>query len=66
MDVILYTTHCPKCEILMAKLNEKEIPYTICEDVITMKALGFTVVPILKANGAYMEFKAAVDWVNQQ
>jgi glutaredoxin-related protein len=54
MDVILYTTHCPKCEILMAKLNEKEIPYTICEDVITMKALGFTVVPILKANGAYM------------
>lgn len=66
MNVILYTTHCPKCEILKAKLDEKNIPYTICEDPISIRALGFTMVPILKADGGYMEFKAAVDWVNQQ
>lgn len=66
METILYTTHCPKCDILMAKLNEKQIPYTICEDIVTMKALGITTVPVLKTNGAYMEFKAAVTWVNEQ
>ena len=65
-SIILYTTHCPKCNILKAKLDAKQIPYEICEDIIEIKALGFTMVPILKANGAYMEFKAAVDWVNQQ
>ncbi len=65
-NIILYTTHCPKCNILKAKLDEKNISYTVCEDVVELKALGITMVPVLKVDGAYMEFKAAVDWVNQQ
>ena len=66
MKIILYTTHCPKCNILMTKLNDKQISYTICEDVETMVALGFDTVPVLEVEGEYMEFKAAVDWVNKQ
>ena len=65
-NIILYTTHCPKCNILKAKLDEKNISYTECDNIPTLQALGLTVVPVLKVNGAYMQFKAAVDWVNQQ
>ena len=64
MKIILYTTHCPKCNILMTKLNDKQISYTICEDIETMTTLGFDTVPVLEVEGEYMEFKAAVDWVN--
>lgn len=66
MKIILYTTHCPKCNILMTKLNDKQISYTVCEDVEAMVALGFDTVPVLEVEGEYMEFKAAVDWVNKQ
>lgn len=64
MKIILYTTHCPKCNILMTKLNDKQISYIICEDIKTMKTLGLDAVPVLEVEGEYMEFKAAVDWVN--
>lgn len=64
--IILYTTHCPKCNILTAKLDEKKIDYLICEDIKTMTTLGLTTVPVLEVEGQFLEFKAAVDWVNQQ
>ena len=66
MSIILYTTHCPRCEILKAKLDEKNIKYLICENVETMKLLGFSAVPVLEVEGEFMEFRAAVDWVNKQ
>ena len=64
--IVLYTTHCPKCNILKAKLNEKNIQYVESEDVITLSLFGFKTVPILEVEGQFLEFKAAVDWVNQQ
>ena len=64
--IILYTTHCPKCNILMTKLDEKNIDYLICENTKTMTTLGFTTVPVLEVEGQFLEFIAAVDWVNQQ
>ena len=65
-EVILYTTHCPKCEILKAKLNEKNIEYKEIDNVELMKDMGMTVVPMLVVRGELLEFKAAIDWVNQQ
>ena len=65
-EIILYTTHCPKCEILKAKLNEKNIEYKEIDNVELMKDMGMTVVPMLVVKGDLLEFKAAVDWVNQQ
>ena len=65
-SIILYTTHCPKCNILKSKLDEKGIIYHEVEDIETMKELGISAVPVLSVNGILKEFKAAVDWVNQQ
>lgn len=65
-NIILYTTHCPKCNILKAKLDEKNIPYTEYDNVEFMKDMGITTVPVLNVNNKLLEFKSAVDWVNQQ
>ena len=65
-NIILYTTHCPKCNILTVKLDEKNIKYHTIDDVEIMKEKGLTTVPVIQVNGELLEFKAAVDWVNQQ
>ena len=65
-NIILYTTHCPKCNVLKAKLDAKNLSYTEIDDTTQMLSLGVTVVPVLSVDGSFMEFKAAVDWVNQQ
>lgn len=63
---ILYSTGCPKCSVLIKKLNEKGIEYKECNDIEQMKNLGFDVVPVLFANGVYMGFVEAVDWIKTQ
>ena len=64
MQVILYSTGCPKCKVLEAKLNMKEIEYDVVADVSVMESKGFMSVPMLEINGEVMNFKKAVDWIN--
>lgn len=64
MDVILYTTGCPKCNVLKTKLNNKEIPYTEITDINLMKEKGFYQVPMLEVNGQVMDFTTANNWLN--
>lgn len=64
MEVIFYTTHCPQCNILAKKLEQKNIQYTTVDDVETMKELGITSVPVLSLGGVLMNFRNAVDFVN--
>lgn len=64
MNVILFSTHCPKCNILDKKLKEKNITYTEVNDVDVMTEKGFTTVPMLEVDGTVMDFKEANDWVN--
>ena len=47
MNIILYSTHCPKCSVIEKKLNLKNIQYQICDDVNIMKEKGFLSAPIL-------------------
>ena len=35
-EVVLYTTHCPKCEILAKKLTEKGVGFEVVTDVDEM------------------------------
>lgn len=65
-NIILYSTGCPRCEVLKSKLNDKAISYTENNSVDEMTALGITQVPILSVNGTMYEFKEAVDWVNNK
>lgn len=63
---ILYSTGCPKCEVLKKKLAEKGVQYTENNSVDEMLALGITQVPVLGNNGTLMDFKQAIEWVNKQ
>ena len=65
MKVILYSTNCPKCNILEKKLNMKNIDYETITDVDLMISKGFMSAPILEVDGNVMEFKTAVEWVNE-
>lgn len=66
MNVILYTTHCPKCMVLEKKLKSKNIEYTENTDTDLMIAKGFLTTPMLEVNGNIMDFKAANMWINEQ
>lgn len=65
MEIILYTTHCPKCKILETKLREANIPFTINENVKEMLKLGMASAPNLSVDGEILDFGKAVKWVNE-
>lgn len=64
MNIILYSTHCPKCIVLENKLKEKGIEYIENNDVDEMISKGWRSAPILEVDGEGLKFKEAVDWVN--
>ena len=66
MDVMLYSTHCPQCEILEEKLQTKNIQYTEVNDVSLMLNKGIKNVPVLEVNGEMMDFLKACEWVKKQ
>lgn len=64
--VVLYTTHCPKCNVLTKKLDQAQIKYEICEDADIMREKGFSSAPVLEVNGEFFSFKEAVVWIKTQ
>ena len=64
MKVILYSTGCPKCNVLTSKLNEKEVKYETVNDIEIMTSLGISQVPVLSVDDVLLPFNKAVDWVN--
>ena len=64
MSVNFYTIHCPKCDVLEKKLNNKNIKYTLITDMSLMQQKGFDTMPMLEIDGKSMEFSDAVKWIN--
>lgn len=62
--IVLYSTGCPKCKIIEAKLAKTGKTYTIIQDVDEMGKLGITAVPVLEVDGKMMDFGEAVKWAN--
>lgn len=65
MNIVLYSTGCPKCKVLKQKLDSKAITYTENNSVSDMMALGITQVPVLAVDGEFFAFSLANEWVNQ-
>ena len=65
MDIILYSTGCPKCKILKKKLEDKNIDYVENDDIETMISLGIEQVPVLSVGNKLFQFAEAVKWVNE-
>ena len=66
MTIILYSTDCPKCKVLEKKLNDKEITFDIVKDVDVMLEKGFMSAPMFEVDGVEMDFKRAIEWVNNK
>lgn len=66
MNVVLYSTHCPRCNVLEKKLKQKNIDFEEVNDIKTMKNKGIFSVPILEVDGSMMDFSTANQWVNMQ
>jgi hypothetical protein len=64
MSIILYSTNCPKCRVLDAKLHLADIEFEVCEDIDKMESLGITSAPVLGVDDKLLTFKEAVDWIN--
>jgi glutaredoxin-related protein len=64
--VILYSTHCPRCNVLKEKLENKDIEFTEVNDVDEMLKLNIMSAPMLKVNDDLLNFKRANDWINEQ
>ena len=61
----IYSTGCPKCKVLIKKLNEKNIEYEECNDTKIMKAKGIQFLPVLEINGDLLDFKQATEWIGR-
>ena len=64
--VLFYTTHCPKCKVLEAKLKEKNIDYIENNNIPEMLARGIEEAPVLIVKDRMMPFAEAIHWVNGQ
>ena len=64
MEYILYSTHCPKCNVLEKKLNSKNIQYTIIDDIEQLKKCNIDAVPVLKVDDKLLNFKEATNYIN--
>ena len=71
----LYSTGCPRCNILKKKLDAAEINYTVVEDMSEIERvcneLKVDMLPILEVEineemSQFMEFPQAVKWVGEQ
>lgn len=64
--ITLYSTHCPKCNVLTQKLTAKGIKFDVVDDIVEMRKKGFLSAPMLEVDGELMDFSEAVTWVNSK
>lgn len=62
--VKLYSTHCPKCNILKAELDKAKFEYEEVNDVNIMMELGIMSAPVLELEtGEILNFKVALEHI---
>lgn len=66
MKVVLYSTNCPKCQVLEKKLKNSNIEFELIQDVEAMIKKGFKSVPMLDVDDMTMDFTQAINWINEQ
>ena len=66
MKVVLHSTHCPKCNVLKAKLEQSNINFEENNDVELMIKKGFQSAPILEIDDVAYDFIEAVEWIGEQ
>lgn len=63
--VVVYTIHCPACNVLEKKLQKAGIEYNIVDD--ETKMIGIEQFPMMQVNcGPLMTLKEANQWIREQ
>ena len=62
--ITLYTTHCPRCRVLKAKLDGENIDYEVVEGEEAIREKGFTTTPLLEVDDKILTFSEAMQWIN--
>lgn len=62
--ITLYTTHCPRCKVLKAKLDSENIDYEVVEGEEAIREKGFVTTPLLEVDDKVLTFAEAMQWVN--
>lgn len=65
---VLYTTKtCPKCAIVKAKMDAKNIEYTLINDEAVLEEKGYDLLPVLEVNDVVLQSMLDInDWINKQ
>ncbi len=66
MKIILYSTNCPKCNILKAKLKSKNIKFIENNNIDLMIAKGFMTAPILEIDNKTLNYSEAINWIKER
>lgn len=70
MEIKLYTTNCPNCRKLELKLRQKNIDYSVINDMNSVlefaKSIGVSTVPILVVDNEVMIYTKAEKWLDTQ
>lgn len=64
MKIILYSTGCPKCNVLKKKLEMRGIEYEESGDIDFLIERGIMQAPVLNVNGVLLDFVEANKWIN--
>lgn len=62
--VKFYTIGCSACNVLESKLKAKGIPFEKIESEDAIRDLGFDSAPLLEVDGKVLDFRAAIQYVN--
>lgn len=65
MEVVLYSTGCPQCNVLKKMLDSKGVSYVVNTNVEDMMRLGLTSVPYLSVDGELFDCAESMAWVNE-
>ena len=64
--ITLYSTNCPKCNVLEQKLQKANIDFNISNNLDNLIKQGFREAPILEINNQYLTFSEAIKWVKEK
>ena len=63
-EIVLYTTHCPRCNILKQKLKDKNIKFVEETNIDLMMSKGMKTVPYLEIEkNKILNFEDSLKWV---
>lgn len=64
-SVTIYSTGCPRCKVLIRKLQDNKVTFSICDDISIMENKGIVSVPMLEWKGQLYNFSESVQLVNR-